>query len=533
MRSIRTLGLGPLSRPFLFVMTAISLLLSACGGQGGGSTVVPLPTLVIVDDAPILNARVADRFGRVAEADPFSPGRYLFDSSPTLPLTITSRNLVGSNGRVNVASLDGVWYSYIDVNGNGRLDENEERALLTFQDLDGNGLYTQSVDIVFTGAFEVKYAKLGSNAIQANLVASLLPSNWDGATPVAGLSSSALNAAVNSAPSQSGNPELQRATAALTAISEGLLSTLRSSGASGSTAAAQATISSALAAVGAPGSQVDLNKSDPASVAKLAQTISQAVPAAAQTQASNLVTNVKVVQASANPTSATESIVKVTQERLTEFQRVLDADAQGKLTEDVALAVNAITSAQSEAKPGVDPDATRIAELRIVPLGIPDSVTEQTSRTTVLRSWIDLSSTRGFSLARQPDGTLGFTATGEPFQAVLGASSRVLPFFSARNSWEYTGSGGETLKVKINFSVPLFNTQGGTDLGASSQVSMMQLCSAAGACAYYIMATAQQMCSPDWSNFVNSWPADVGLTARQSFYNAVNTVNKNSVSCGG
>jgi hypothetical protein len=62
---------------------------------------------------------------------------------------------------------------------------------------------------------------------------------------------------------------------------------------------------------------------------------------------------------------------------------------------------------------------------------------------------------------------------------------------------------------------------------------MMQLCSAAGACAYYIMATAQQMCSPDWSNFVNSWPADVGLTARQSFYNAVNTVNKNSVSCGG
>jgi hypothetical protein len=87
----------------------------------------------------------------------------------------------------------------------------------------------------------------------------------------------------------------------------------------------------------------------------------------------------------------------------------------------------------------------------------------------------------------------------------LGAASRVLPFFSARNSWEYTGSGGETLKVKINFSVPLFNTQGGTDLGASSQVSMMQLCSAAGACAYYIMATAQQMCSPDWSNFVNSW----------------------------
>jgi hypothetical protein len=474
---------------------------------------------------------VVDSVGRVAEADPNSPGRYRFEAAPTLPLTITSRNLVGSNGRVNVGSLEGVWYSYTDANGNGRLDEFEDKRLLTFQDLDRNRLYTQSVDIVFTGSFQVKYGKPGTNAIQANVVASLLPSNWDGTTPVAGLSSSALNAAVNSAPSESGNIELQNATAILTAISEGLLSTLRASGASETTVAAQAAINSAMAAIAAPGSQIDLNKSDAESVAKLAQSVSQAVPAAAQTQASNLVTNVKVVQASANPSTATESIIKVTQERLSEFQSVLDTGAQGKLAEDVALAVNAITTAQSEAKPGLDPDATRIAELRIVPLGVPDPVTEQSSRTTVPDSWIDLSSTRGFSLSRQSDGTLGFTATGEPFQAVLGATSRVLSFVSARNSWEYTGSSGQTLKVRINFSVPLFNTQGGTDVGASSQVSMLQLCSAAGACVYYIMATAQQMCSPDWFNFVNSWPTDVGSTASQSFYNAVNTVNKNRVTC--
>jgi hypothetical protein len=494
---------------------------------------VELPGLVIVDDAPIVNALVKDKDGGqgAQEAASLGGGQYRFATIPVLPLKITSRNLVGADGRVNVGLLNGVWYSYIDTNGNGSIDSFEPRELLTFQDLDGNGIYTQSVDIVYNGAINVNYVPRGATAIQANVVSSLLPSNWDGATPVAGLSSTALNAAVTTAPSQSDNIELQRATATLTAISEGLLSTLRSSGASNSTAAAQATISSALAAVAAPGAQIDLTKSDPASVAKLAQTISQAVPAAAQTQASNLVTNVKVVQASANPSTATESIIKVTQERLSEFQSVLDTGAQGKLAEDVALAVNAITTAQSEAKPGVDPDATRIAELRIVPLGVPDPVTEQSSRTTVPDSWIDLSSTRGFSLSRQSDGTLGFTATGEPFQEVLGATSRVLSFVSARNSWEYTGSSGQTLKVRINFSVPLFNTQGGTDVGASSQVSMLQLCSAAGACVYYIMATAQQMCSPDWFNFVNSWPTDVGSTASQSFYNAVNTVNKNRVTC--
>ena len=362
------------------------------------------------------------------------------------------------------------------------------------------------------------------------MVSSLLPSNWDGATPVAGLSSTALNAAVTTAPSKSDNIELQRATATLTAISEGLLSTLRSSGASNSTAAAQATISSALAAVAAPGAQIDLTKSDAPSVAKLAQTISQAVPAAAQTQASNLVTNVKVVQASANPSTATESIVKVTQQRLSEFQSVLNAEAQGKLADDVKLAVNAITVAKDEAVPNVDPDATRIAQLRIVPLGIPDPSTGQ-----IPDPWIYLSlpeGARGFALARQSDGTLLFSATGTPFATVLGANSRVLPFVSSSNSWEYTGAGGETLKIKVNFSVPLFNALGGVDTGASSQVSMLQLCSAAGACAYYMMATAQQLCSPNWAALANAWP-DISNNATASFYPAVNTVNKSSVSCGG
>jgi hypothetical protein len=201
---------------------------------------------------------------------------------------------------------------------------------------------------------------------------------------------------------------------------------------------------------------------------------------------------------------------------------------------DVKNAAVAITVAREEAVPNVDPDAIRIASLRLVPLGIPDPATEEASRSTIPGAWLDLASptgTRGFVLARQSDGTLSVSATGLPFQEVLGATSRVLPFVSARNSWEYTGANGQTLKIRINFSMPLFNNMGGTDSGALSQVSMMQLCSAAGACAFYIMATAQQLCSPDWAVLANAWP-DISNNASAQFYPAVNTVNKTGVTCG-
>jgi hypothetical protein len=516
MRSIRPIGFGLLSRRALFATAALPLLLSACGGPGGGGGLVELPGLVIVDDAPIVNALVQDKDGgqgaQVAVA--LGGGQYRFATIPVLPLKISSRNLVGADGRVNVGLLNGVWYSYIDTNGNGSIDSFEPRELLTFQDLDRNGIYTQSADIVYNGAINVNYVPRGAAEIQANVVSSLLPSNWDGATPVAGLSSTVLNDAVTKPPSKSGNIELQRATATLTAISEGLLSTLRSSGASGSTAAAQATISSALAAVAAPGAQIDLTKSDAPSVAKLAQTISQAVPAAAQTQASNLVTNVKVVQASANPSTATESIVKVTQERLSIMTAAPDPLQQAKLKNDVELAASAIVAAQTQVP---DPDAERIKALRLIPLGFPDV------NIVVPETWISLEGTTGFSLARQADGSLLFRAAGGPFQEVLGAASREVRFVSSSNNWEYIGPLKEALKIKVNHSVPkaLFND---TLMGAFNEASSMQLCTKNNECVYFFLFSPEQLCRPDWQAMVGLGNADSGAKSR--FYNALNAINR-------
>jgi hypothetical protein len=99
------------------LVPAIALLvLSACGSGGGGGGVVevPLPTTVFVDDAPIIGALVQDNLGQNAAG--LASGEYRFDSAPKLPLKISSRNIVGANGRVAVAQVDGLWYSYADTN---------------------------------------------------------------------------------------------------------------------------------------------------------------------------------------------------------------------------------------------------------------------------------------------------------------------------------------------------------------------------------------------------------------------------------
>lgn len=499
------------------LLPAIALfLLSACGGGGGGGVVVvPLPTTVFVDDAPIIGARVQDRGGSSGSQDASGStpaGTYQFELPPTLPLKISSRNYVDTNGRVAVVQISGLWYSYQDSNSNGRWDEGIDPVQpLTFQDLDGNGLYTQSVDIVFNGSFLVNYAKPGATAIQANVMASLLPRTWNGTTPVAGVSAAALNAAVSVGPTQSANAELQRATAVLTAISEGLVSTLTSSGST--TAQTQTTISNALSAIA--NSSVNVTATDATSIGQVAATVSGSVPQAA-TQANNLVSNVMSI--ASGTTSNFEAVVKVTQEKLSDVVSAPQQAQQDKLKDDVVLAASAISAAQAQAVPNKDPDAERIAALRLIPLGIPDvgaNVTEQ---------WISLSNTTGFSLERQPDGSILFRAIGQPFQSVLGATSQIIPFVSSRNSWEYTGTGNVSLKIRVNVSVPNFNTSGGTDAGASNEVSIIQLCESSGACVYYLMATPVQLCRPDWAAMAAAWDS-VSESARPGFYSAVNTIN--------
>lgn len=508
------------------LVPAIALLvLSACGGGGGGGggvVVEPLPTRVFVDDAPIIGVRVQDNGGQDASASS-PPGEYRFALPPTLPLKISSRNFVGADGRVAVVQIDGAWYSYEDRNNNGRWDEGIDPVRpLTFQDLDGNGLYTQSVDIVFNGSFQLNYVRPGATIIQANVVASLLPSGWNGTTSVAGVSAAALNAAVGVGPTSSAKPgsgitalasaELRRAAAVLTAISEGLASTLTSSGST--TAQVQSTINSALSAIANSG--VNVTATDATSIGQVAATVSGAVPQAA-TQANNLVSNVMSI--ASGTTTNFEAVVKVTQEKLSEVVSAPQQTQQVKLKGDVQLAASAISSAQAQAVPNQDPDAERIAALRLIPLGMPDvgaNVEEQ---------WISLINTTGFSLARQSDGAIVFRATGEPFQSILGSTPRSVPFVSSRNSWEYTGPSNQKLRIKVNISVPkqLFNPDLGPNAGAYNGASSMQLCDSAGSCVYYFMFSPAQLCSPDWQAMVSLGTADAG--ARNRFYTALNTIN--------
>jgi hypothetical protein len=514
------------------------LLLSACGsggGGGGGVVVVPLPTTVFVDDAPIIGALVQDGVGNPASPSLSASGEYRFDSAPTLPLKISSRNIVGADGRVAVVQIGGLWYSYEDRNNNGRWDDGIDPVQpLTFQDLDGNGLYTQSVDIVFNGSFLVNYVKPGATVIQANVVASLLPRTWNGATPVAGVSAAALNAAVSVGPTNSASAgsgttpaasaELRRAAAVLTAISEGLVSTLRTS-TTNTTAQTQTTINNALSAIANSG--VNVTATDTTGIGQVAAAVAGSVPQAA-TQANNLVSNVMSI--ASGTTSNFEAVVKVTQERLSDVVSAPQQTQQDKLKGDVQLAASAIGAAQAQAVPNKDPDADRIAALRLIPLGIPD-----VSASNVQESWISLASTSGFSLERQPDGSMQFRASGVPFQDVLGATSKNIPFVSSRNSWEYTGPLNEKLKIRVNVSIPkgLFNPNLGVDAGAYNDASSMQLCTSQGACVYYFMFSPAQLCNPDWQAMVAL--GTVSSEAKTKFYTALNNINvgpnRPAVSC--
>lgn len=519
MRSTRRPGLVKLPSRMAMLVPAIiaSIMLAACGGGGGGgSGPVILPTTVFVDDAPIIGALVQDYGGdsrsQQASVITTKPGEYRFAAPPSLPLKISSRNIVGADGRVAVTQIDGFWYSYTDTNNNGRYDEGEPNQPLTFQDLDGNGLYTQSVDIVFNGSFLLNYVKPGATVIQANVVASLLPSNWNGATPVAGVSAAALDAAVSVGPTQSSNVELQRATAVLTAISEGLMSTLRTTGSS--TAQAQTTISNALSAIGNSGANITATGAT--GIGQVASAVSGSVPQAA-TQANNLVSNVMSI--ASGTTTNFEAVVKVTQEKLSNVVSAPQQAQQDQLKQDVQLAASAIGTAQAQAVPNKDPDTERIAALRLMPLGIPDY------GVNVPEGWISLGGTTGFSIARQADGSILFRATGEPFQSILGSTSRTVSFVSSLNSWEYTGPLNQKLKIKVNISVPkaLFNPNLGPDAGAFSDSSSMQLCTSAGACIYYFLFSPAQLCNPDWQAMVNLGTADAAAKGR--FYTALNTIN--------
>jgi hypothetical protein len=323
---------------------------------------------------------------------------------------------------------------------------------------------------------------------------------------------------VSVGPTQSANAELQRATAVLTAISEGLMSTLRTTGSS--TAQAQTTISNALSAIANSGANITATGAT--GIGQVASAVSGSVPQAA-TQANNLVSNVMTI--TSGTTTNFEAVVKVTQEKLSDVVSAPDQTQQEKLKEDVQLAASAIGSAQSQAVPNKDPDGERIAALRLIPLGLPDVGTG-----TVPVEWINLRTTSGFSLARQPDGSIQLRANGSPFSSVLGASSQIIPFVSSRNSWEYTGTGNVSLKIRVNVSVPLFNSAGGTDAGASNEVSAIQLCSAGGVCVYYIMASSAQLCRIDWPAMAALWDA-VSPDGRQGFLNAINDVNASSVTC--
>lgn len=454
-----------------------SIMLAACGGGGGG--VAPLPTTVFVDDAPIIGARVQDNVGQTASASVSTAGGYRFDSAPTLPLRISSRNIVGADGRVAVTQIDGLWYSYADTNNNGRWDSSEPTQPLTFQDLDGNGLYTQSVDILYNGSFQLNYVKPNATVIQANVVAALLPSNWNGSSSVAGVSATALNAALGVGPSQSANAELQRATAVLTAISEGLVSTLRTNGVSASQA--QSTVSNTISAIASSGANVTSTQTS--GIAQMATVVSNAVPQAA-TQAGNLTSN--VLSMAGGATSNFEAVVKVTQVNVSQMVTSATTTTLAGLTKSVTEAADSIKAAKEQAQVGQDPDNARIANLRLqrpyaqTTLN-PDTGAISTGQFQLLTS----SDVNGFSLQRQQDGSILFAAKGSSFASVLGSSaSLTVPFEASKGRWEYI-AGNLSLKIAVNVVGP----------NGEKGVSALYYCTSSTTCFTYLAASPAQICA--------------------------------------
>lgn len=516
-----SLGNKPVSgRTRTVLVMALAAMVGACGGSGGGGG--PIDTTryassrdVLVQDAPIIGVIVQDRDGgtgaQTAEAvlqNGVPTGRYQFANLPALPIRITSRNLVAADGTVKIAFTSGQWVSYTDANGNGAFDAGEANQPLSFQDLDGNGIFTQTADIPYTGRFNVDFVPAGTTLVQANVVAGLVPANWNGTSSVGGLSAAVINLALSAGPQASNNVELKKAAALLTAISEALLS---------NNLAAATNLPSVLSNIAA--SNV---LSSTATPAQLATEVAKALPADKQAVANTLVTNLKTVADNVGTavTSNFESLIKVAinpDNTNTLKQTNLSSGTLTELTAQVTNASKQITEDQKTASAAgaVDPEVAVIAAMRLVPwhelsrlesgLPLDDTVPFRT-----------IGKTTGFGMVKTPGGALELKASGSPFTDALGAGSTfTIPFVSTGANWQRfpTTNNGVVVDIKSGFQLP----------GTTTYVpgAMVRVCLAnLGGCWPFMLASPTQVCA-----LMNSGTFKTNAVLRADALTKINAIN--------
>ena len=524
-------------------MAALSTALVACGsggdavtpGGGGGGASIPLT--VVVEDAPIVGVIVQDRDGG-AGAQTAQPvlsagvptGRYTFSVTPTLPIRVTSQNLQSPDSQFKVVFVEGAWWSYLDANRNNAFDTGEQRAPLSFQDLDGNGLYTQSTDVLYNGKLKLNYVPGSAQEVRVNIVASLIPQGWNGTTAVAGLPPSVLNEAVTNGPTASSNTLLKQTTAVLTAISEALVAP---------GAATRDQLTTVVAAVAAS-TAVNLASTGTAAAAALAQVVAAAVPTAQSQAAQNITANVQSVVNTAVATSGEsggsaltanfEAIVKVAQANSTTLAQAPLAASSGTVNVQTLVTQTVSTSQQiavdqQSAQPGVDPEAALVATLRLFPWLDVALIEQGQSPTGPFQA---TGRTTSFSLERLSGGAIRLRAAGEPFASALGASlvngSADIPFSAAAGQWRLLqGSGAQQQGVLIDLR------SGFEDPVSKNYIpgAMVRVCvPAEGGCWPYMLATEAQICQ-----VLNGGVFATNPARRSTALDAVRAINAAGLNC--
>lgn len=159
----------------LLMFAAIGLTFPGCGGGGGGGSSGPSGTTVVVQDGNIVGLTLTDSKSAVAVDQ--GKGTYYFANVATPPITATSRNEIDPvTGLVKI----------FDAQGN--------LLVKTFQDLDGDGIFTYNTDIPYGASITVAYSP-NPSVIRMNPISALIPANWNGTTPVAGLSADTVKSA--------------------------------------------------------------------------------------------------------------------------------------------------------------------------------------------------------------------------------------------------------------------------------------------------------------------------------------------------
>lgn len=518
-------GVAPKLRMVLSLGAALVLAACGSGGHEGGTDTNRYAASrdVIVQDAPILGVVVQDRDGGVLSqtAEPvldvngLSTGRYQFPSQPVLPLRISSQNLVGADGTVKITRVNDQWFSYTDTNANGAFDTGEPTKPLSFQDLDGNGIFTQTADVLYNGRFNVDYVPANATVVHANAVSSLIPANWNGSDPVAGLPAAVLNAAVTTGPQASTSMELKKIAALLTAVAEALLSNNLA------TAANLPAIMSSVA-------QSTNALSSAANPADLGALVAKVLPADKQAEAARITANLKAVADKADDTISTnfESLVKlaVSPEFKTDLKtQTLSTARFDTLVAQVTNGSSQITEDKKTATAGVDPEAALISSMRLVPW---HELFRIESQLPIDNSYPfgAIGKTTGFALAKNATGSLQLRAIGSPFAEVIGATgASTLPFVTASGNWQaFTATTqGIVVDIKSGFQLP----------GTTSYVpgAVLRVCqTSVGGCWPFMLATPNQVCA-----LMNSGTFKTNATMRQTALTAINAINsaQTAVTC--